>query len=89
VECDFDRFLVQLRQIFNNWKKIEEHVRIRGKKTIHHSFQPILERIKVDTVNFTQILEGVAVFVDEEVDKSFINHSHHFSQEFPSIIANN
>ena len=55
MEMDFDKFLVSLRQIFNNWKKIEDHVRIRGKKTIHSS---LLDRIKIDTNMFTEILEG-------------------------------
>jgi hypothetical protein len=68
VERDFDKFLVALRQIFNNWKKIEEHIRIRGKKTIHSSHQSILDRIKSDTLTFIQILEGALVYQPDEED---------------------
>ena len=46
MDRGFDNFMVELRQIFNNWKRIEEHLRIRGKKTIHESFQHILDKIK-------------------------------------------
>ncbi len=45
-------FLVKLRQIYNNWKKIEEHVRVLGKKRIEANAQPILDKIKQDTINF-------------------------------------
>ena len=66
VDRDFDKFLVHLRQIFNNWKKIEEHVRMRGLKTIHSTFQSILDKIKLDTASFAMVLEGVAQYAPEE-----------------------
>ena len=38
IENDFDEFLLSLQLIFINWKKIEEHLKQRGKKTIEPNF---------------------------------------------------
>ena len=35
---------------------------MRGMKTIHSTFQPILDKIKVDTTTFAMVLEGVAPY---------------------------
>jgi hypothetical protein len=49
-----------------NWKKIEEHCRMRGRKTIHSTFYGLLEKIKGDTHNYVRVLDGTIVFVAEE-----------------------
>jgi hypothetical protein len=46
-------------------------VRIRGKKTIHSSFQALLDRIKRDTSNFASILEGLMEFTPDETETAF------------------
>ena len=49
-----------------NWKKIEEHCRMRGRKTIHSTFYQILDKIKGDTHHYVRVLVGDIVFVAEE-----------------------